>query len=141
MKKEIIGIFVCMLLAGVSVFSNVASKEVLNLSYGIEDNSENKIWDDTEEIVTFIEGNIYIEEYEAEIGIVRKVELWTTGYVNTYLEISGYKKPLFPFNESFFTAEPQHIIANRFFGMLFQWDRVYVSVRGIAFGNIEWSIE
>ena len=122
-----------------SVFSNVSSKEVLNSTYEInEDNKEIAVWDDNEEIITKISGYVGLNYCTWEGILLKKVELWTMGNPYSYLEITGYKKPLFPLDGCKFNANPTHIIAERFFGFIGLSDDWYYSVSGFAIGNIDW---
>ena len=140
MKKKKIGIFVCIFLVCISILSNVSSKEGLITRKEIIGDNNKIIWDDNVEIITQITGDISIENYNSDGLFIKKVELWTAGDPFGYLDITGYKRPLFPINDSKFTAHPTHIIANKFIGRIFQYEQFSCSVKGIAIGNIEWSI-
>ena len=137
--RKVLVIGIILLFISVSFLSFVSSKEVSFYYNNItKNNVNNELFDDNEEIITRITGWIYIEDYKDDWAPIRKVELWDSGYVNTYLKISGYKKPIFPLNNSQFNANPKHIIAYRFIGWIFQYDRCYCLVDGIAIGNIDW---
>ena len=136
---KILTVGITILFVGVSVFSNVSSRKVINSTYEIiEDNNVITSWDENDEIITRITGDIFCDNYKSDGLFIKKVELWTWGDPVGYLDITGYKRPLYPINDSKFTAHPKHIIANRFIGWIFMYDQFSCSVKGIAIGNIEW---
>ena len=94
--------------------------------------------DNNNEIITRISDYIGLDYYSSEGILLQKVEFWTYGDPFCYLEIIGYKRPLFPLYDSKFNASPKHIIADRFFGLILQMDEHYVTIGGYAIGNIEW---
>jgi len=137
-KKGLVTVIILIFIS-VNVLSSVSSKDVSFYVDNItENNVNNELFDNNEEIITRITGFIWYEDYKDDWAPIRKVELWTDGYVDTYLEIYGYKRPIFPLNNSQFNASPKHIIAYRFIGFILQCDQFYCSVRGIALGNIDW---
>jgi hypothetical protein len=116
---KVLAVGIIVLFVGLGVFSKVSSKEVINSSYEInEDNKEIAVWDDNDEIITKISGQVGLNYCTWDGILLKKVEVWTTGNPYSYLEITGYKKPLFPLVDSKFNANPTHIIAERFFGFI-----------------------
>jgi len=88
--------------------------------------------DDNEEIITFISGSSD-GAYVIKKGFIRDIEI-TAGGGGTGLEIEGWKRNS---TESFFYTGIEYIHASRFIGFFTGYK--YRPVRGIAFGNIEWS--
>jgi len=107
-------------------------------SKSTDDNNEIEQMDNNKEIITQISGYVGLDYCTSEGILLKKVELWTMDNPYCYLEITGYKRPLFPLDESKFNANPTHIIAERFFGFIGQSDDWYYSVSGFAIGNIDW---
>jgi hypothetical protein len=84
------------------------------------------------EIITFISGSAYSSTINKE-GIVRDIEIYA-GAGGTLMEINGWRwQPL----EHFTIGNVQYIHAYHFIGV--DLGKPYGPVRGIAFGNIEWS--
>ena len=106
----------------------------------LKDNNVIEQMDNNKEIITHISGYVGLDYCKSEGFLLKKVELWTMGNPYCYLEITGYKKPLFPLDDSKFNENPTHIIAERFFGLITWSDNWYYTVRGFAIGNIEWEL-
>jgi hypothetical protein len=113
-------------------------EEMLEYETESEDNNEIEQMDNNKEIITQISGYVGLDYCTSEGFLLKKVELWTMGNPYCYLEITGYKKPLFPLDDSKFNENPTHIIAERFFGWIIWSDNWYYTVRGFAIGNIDW---
>jgi hypothetical protein len=97
--------------------------------------------DTDEEICTRISGGVFIDYIKLSgDGLFKRLELWDNHW-ESYIHIKGFKKPFFPIFKSYFTVEPNHLIADRFIGLTNEiYDPIpFVFVQGIAFGNIEWS--
>jgi hypothetical protein len=135
MKKLLIVGFI-LLFVSISVHPSNAlyenyTKDVDNKS----GTSENKTNDEFKEIITFIDG--YVDGFKIKgIGIPFNIEMWG---VDQTIDIYGYRKPLFPIGESHFFISSDHVIAPYFIGICWQVTVDTYSIKGIAFGNIEWS--
>ena len=154
MKKEsliktlaigIIFLFICININPSLAVNNV-KKPVTPISNDIsisddkilEDNNVIEQMDNNKEIITKISGYVGLDYCTWEGILLKKVEIWTMGDPYCYLEITGYKKPLFPLDDSKFNENPTHIIAERFFGFIGYSDDWHYSVSGFAIGNIDW---
>jgi len=136
-KGLVIGIII--LFIGVGVLSSVSSKDIsISDDKILKDNNVIEQMDNNEEIITYISGEVGLDYCTWEGILLKKVELWTMGDPYCYLEITGYKKPLFPLGDSKFNANPTHIIAERFFGFIGLSNDWFYSVSGFAIGNIDW---
>jgi len=139
MIKRYLVIGIVLLLVGVSVLSSVSSKDIsISDDKILKDNNVIEQMDNNKEIITKISGYVGLDYCKSEGILLKKVEIWTMGNPYCYLEITGYKKPLFPLDDIKFNANPTHIIAERFFGLILWSDNWYYTVRGFAIGNIDW---
>ena len=103
----------------------------------IDNSDEIGASDDYREIITFIEGSWYTDT-ELLFGnfYIGSIEMW--GYQGEN-EILGFKRFLgIPFGP-LFQEDVVYIKARLFIGVLTPMMQDYEIVRGIAFGNIEWS--
>ena len=133
-KGLVVGIII--LLVGVSVLSSVSSRYLsVSNKKTINDINEIETSDDYTEIFTFIDAYVYGLNLKG-IGPIYYIELW--GVDNT-IDIQGYKSPLFPIINSHFVVSTDHVIAPQFIGIYYHVTVDTYSVKGIAFGNIEWS--
>ena len=137
-KGLVVGIIV--LLVGVSVLSSVSSKDVsVSNDLILKDNSEIEPLDDCEEIITRIYAEVWFDYIKTSgDGLIYSIELWEGGAREVYIKINGFKKPIYPFSQSYFNEKPTHVIAPRFTGLILPGGTVYYIVIGVAFGNIEW---
>ncbi len=127
-KKLLILVSLCaMVLLVLGSFTNVVG---MNTAYATITNKSTV--DDNEEIITFISGSSD-GAHVIKKGFIRDIEI-TAGGGGTGLEIKGWKRNS---TESFFYTGIEYIHASRFIGFFTGYK--YRPVRGIAFGNIEWS--
>jgi len=132
---------VIILFISLSGLNSVTSKDIsISDDKILKDNNVIEQMDNNKEIITHISGYVGLDYCIWEGIFLKKVELWTLGNPYCYLEITGYKKPLFPLHDSKFNANPTHIIAERFFGFIGQSDDWYYTVSGFAIGNINWEL-
>ena len=137
-KGLVIGIII--LFIGVSVLSSVSSKDVSVYNDNIEENNvSNELFDNNEEMFTRIGACVYQGDLKLKgDGLIKELELRDNYENRTQIGIWGFKKPLYPLKESYFTAKPKHLYSSRFIGFCFQFEELYALVNGVAFGNIEW---
>ena len=139
MHKKSLVIWIIVLLVSLSGLTSVSSRDIsISDDKRLKDNNKIEQMDNNKEIITHISGEVGLDYCTSEGFLLKKVELWTMGNPYCYLEITGYKKPLFPLDDSKFNANPTHIIAERFFGLILQSDNWYYTVSGFAIGNIDW---
>ena len=136
-KAVVMGVIV--LFISLSGLNSVTSKDIsISADKILKDNNVKEQMDNNKEIITKISGYVGLDYCKSEGILLKKVEIWTMGNPYCYLEITGYKKPLFPLDDIKFNANPTHIIAERFFGLILWSDNWYYTVRGFAIGNIDW---
>ena len=136
-KAVVMGVIV--LFISLSGLNSVTSKDIsISDDKILKDNNVIEQMDDNKEIITRISGYVGLDYCTSEGFLLKKVELWTMGNPYCYLEITGYKKPLFPLHDSKFNEKPTHIIAERFIGFIGLSNDWYYSVSGFAIGNIYW---
>jgi hypothetical protein len=130
---------VIVLFISLSGLNSVTSKDIsISDDKILKDNNVIEQMDNNKEIITHISGYVGLNYCEWEGILLKKVEIWTMDNPYCYIEITGYKKPLFPLDDSKFNANPTHIIAEQFFGFIGHSDDWHYSVSGLAIGNIDW---
>ena len=136
-KAVVMGAIV--LFISLSGLNSVTSKDIsISDDKILKDNNVIEQMDDNKEIITRISGCVGLNYCKWDGILLKKVELWTMGFPSCYIEINGYKKPLFPLRDSKFNEKPTHIIAERFLGFIGLSNDWYYSVSGVAIGNIYW---
>ena len=144
-KKNILGCIVIVAILIIISFPTVMSngREIEKVSNSIDINKEStkiRSIDNNKEIITRITAIVWFEDiYWSGDGLFLRLELSDRGYEDISIHIHGFKKPLYPLSESYFNFNVGHLDAPRVFGWSVPYEEFYVMVRGIAFGNIEWS--
>ena len=137
--KKILILGIIVLFISMSGLNSVTSKDIsISDDKIVKDNNVIEQMDNNKEIITHISGYVGLNYCKSEGILLKKVQIWTMGNPYCYLEITGYKKPLFPLDDCKFNANPTHIIAERFFGLILWSDNWYYTVSGFAIGNIDW---
>jgi hypothetical protein len=141
MKKGLV-VGVIALLVGVSVLSSVSSKdisvsdeEMLEYDIELEDNNEIEPLDNYDEIVSYISGRAFFDNYPPTFCWDEHIICYD--WVGEDIHIRAITRTP---GHRFYTANASYLDAEHFYGLLTPWPNYWLySITGIALGNIEWS--